>query len=106
MVALRIDIDGLSKGVDDLNSTDTSMLMNDVGVPEGTSIKIPPATVTGYIESIVWVDSETSETNEEVLGVAEEHGTDVQSGDPYDELENLEEVLVQIYTKCPFMTLP
>lgn len=56
--------------------------------------EIPLATVTVHVDPIDRANSESSETNEEALGVAEEHGTN-----PYADLEDLEEVMVQVATE-------
>lgn len=95
-LTIKGNIVGLRKDVEELNSTYISMLWNDVTIPKGHVTEIHPATVIDGVETIVGADYETSETDEEELGVAVEQVDDDKNDDLHFELEDLEEVMVQV----------
>jgi len=75
VTALKADIGGLRRDVDELQSTDMSMLFDTVKIPMvpsvefPTSSEIPPATTIGDVAlDEVYAESE-AETNEKEVGV-------------------------------------
>nr|ABI34396.1 polyprotein protein, putative [Solanum tuberosum] len=78
VTTLKADIIGMRKDVDELKSTDLSMLFSTVEIPDISSTdvppssEIPPATTTGDV-AMVTVDAEfEAEIDEKELGVRDE----------------------------------